>query len=216
MYVWSGSAWVSVATEVESLATYATQSYADAQPGMKLVVPTSVAVGSGTGSVSTQGTVTFSGASSVSLNDVFTTTYDHYKILFNVSSSLGSAEILSLRVRVAGTDLTTSYASAYKGMNTEGTSTSFDEALSSTTLTRLGYFSSGTAGKIKGQIDMFAPFLSETTMITGQAQSEKFGARKDSALIYGMTTVTTSYTGFTLFPSSGTMTGTVQVYGYKD
>jgi hypothetical protein len=83
-------------------------------------------------------------------------------------------------------------------------------------LIRLGYFSSGTAGKIKGQVHIFAPFLSETTMITGQAQSEKFGARKDSALIYGMTTVTTSYTGFTLLPSSGTMTGTVAVYGFRD
>ena len=62
MYVWTGTAWVSVASEVESLATYATQSYADNQPGSKLVVPTSVAVGSGSGSVAAQGTVTFSTA----------------------------------------------------------------------------------------------------------------------------------------------------------
>ena len=82
MYVWSGSAWVSVASEVESLATYATQSYADNQPGMKLVVPSSVAVGSGSGSVATQGTVTFSGASSVSINGCFSSTYDNYRILF--------------------------------------------------------------------------------------------------------------------------------------
>ena len=91
MYVWSGTAWVSVASEVESLATYATQSYADAQPGMKMVVPTSVAVGSGSGSVDAIGNVTFSSASSISVNNCFTSTYDNYRIIidFVPSASTG-------------------------------------------------------------------------------------------------------------------------------
>jgi len=86
MFVWSGSAWVSVATEVESLAGFATQSYADNTPGTRLIIPSSVAVGSGSGSVSTSGTVTFSGASSVSINDVFSATYDTYQIVTDLSA----------------------------------------------------------------------------------------------------------------------------------
>jgi hypothetical protein len=103
MYVWSGSAWVSVAAEVESLATYATQSYADNAPGMKLIVPSSVAVGSGSGSIATQGTVTFSGASSISLNGCFSSTYDNYQIVISIDANSAISDNY-LRMRASGTD----------------------------------------------------------------------------------------------------------------
>jgi len=70
--------------------------------GLAKIVPSSVAVGSGTGSASTTGTVTFSGCSSVSLNDVFSATYDDYKIVINVESA-GAPE-LGIRMRVSGSD----------------------------------------------------------------------------------------------------------------
>ena len=53
--------------------------------GLAKIVPTSVAVGSGTGSADSLGNVTFSGASSGSLNGCFTSTYDKYKILISSS-----------------------------------------------------------------------------------------------------------------------------------
>jgi hypothetical protein len=49
--------------------------------GLAKIVPSSVAVGSGTGSSDTTGKVTFSGASTVSLNGVFTSSYRNYKII---------------------------------------------------------------------------------------------------------------------------------------
>ena len=107
MYVWSGSAWVSVAAEVESLANYATVNYASTQPGMKMVVPTSVAVGSGSGSVDTNGAVTFSGASSVSLNGCFTSAYQNYSIIVNDDSASATGYQL-FRLRTNGTDNSTS------------------------------------------------------------------------------------------------------------
>ena len=52
--------------------------------GLAKIVPSSVAVGSGTGSANSLGTVTFSGASSVSLNGCFSSTYDNYRLMLNI------------------------------------------------------------------------------------------------------------------------------------
>ena len=130
MYVWSGSAWVSVAAEVESLATYATQSYAAAQPGMKMVVPTSVAVGSGSGSVDTNGAVTFSGASSVSLNDCFSSTYQNYKIVMNLSAA--TSNDVQMRLRVSSTDAATNYNRRGLCVDSAGTVSNYGSANSGT------------------------------------------------------------------------------------
>jgi len=113
MYVWSGSAWVSVAAEVESLATYATQSYADnaanVAAGLKPIVPSSVAIGSGSSSISTLGTVTFTTASSVSLNGVFTSTYKNYRLVVNLTTSQTSSQVLGLKMRASSVDTSTGY-----------------------------------------------------------------------------------------------------------
>ena len=77
---------------------------ATAQSGLIKIIPSSVAVGSGTGSASASGTVTFSGASSVSLNGVFTSTYKNYRIAFTAKNA--SAADLSFFLRAAGTNLT--------------------------------------------------------------------------------------------------------------
>jgi hypothetical protein len=72
--------------------------------GLAKIVPTSVTVGSGSGSASALGTVTFSGCSSVSLNGVFSSAYNNYKVLVNVNSidSTGT-NIIYLRFGTSGT-----------------------------------------------------------------------------------------------------------------
>jgi len=177
MYVWSGSAWVSVASEVESLAGYATQSYADNTPGMKMIVPSSVAVGSGSGSIATQGTVSFSSASSISLNSCFSSTYDSYKIMFTNTTVTG-----------------------YAGSS----STSF----------QLGYCL--TAGA-SNTVDLFSPFATDYTsyLMTGTTKNATVSSANYGEWKNGGTSVTTSYDGFSIIAGSGTLTGTIRVYGYK-
>jgi hypothetical protein len=70
-----------------------TDGIAAAAPGMRLIVPTSVAVGSGSGSVSTQGAVTFSGASSVSVNECFNSTYTAYKIILTTQAATTQGDL---------------------------------------------------------------------------------------------------------------------------
>ena len=81
-------------------AAWATVGPAAASP-FAFVIPSSVAVGSGSGSFNaTTGLTTFSGASSISLNGVFTSTYTRYQLIMRVA--LSAAEAMTLRWRVGG------------------------------------------------------------------------------------------------------------------
>ena len=207
MYVWSGSAWVSVAAEVESLATYATQSYAANQPGMKLIVPSSISVGSGSGSASTTGTVTFSSASSVSFNNVFSSTYQKYKIIFSITTT--DSATINLRWRVNGTDNST--ASSYLNEYHYGTSTTSAAALDTQNYGFIGY--GRASAKATGQAIVHDVYTTEVTHLQAQYLRPPTDLQIYNAGLYHNQTV--SYDGFTLYPSSGTFSGTVSVYGYK-
>lgn len=214
MYVWSGSAWVSVATEVESLATYATQSYADSATGSKLVVPSSVAVGSGTGSVATQGTVSFSGASSVSLNNCFSSTYTNYLIRFsNIVMDSSTQRELQFRLRVSNADNST--ASSYIGEGLYG----FNVTAGAEYLAQDKAFliNSNNGAAVNGEIKVHNPFTTDKTGIDSYASGYRTDLTNNYWSYYrtGIHNQSVSYTGFTIISGTGTMTGTVSVYGYK-
>ena len=78
--------------------------------GLVLIKPSSVVNGTDNG----KGTVSFSGASSVSLNGVFSSTYKNYRISFdNITMPTGAgATDLLLRLRAGGSNTTTNYTGA--------------------------------------------------------------------------------------------------------
>lgn len=212
MFVWSGSAWVSVAAEVESLATYATQSYADNQPGMKLVVPTSVTVGSGSGSVSTQGAVTFSGASSVSLNGCFTSAYDNYKIVFTKAYS-STAGAVRTRLRASGTDNTTASSYVRRGFGSDVPSGLYNQTEATTSWYCFNATTSSTSYSFQ-TMEIYNPFLATETQMTS-TQLERNGDTGSMQIAYH--NQTTSYDGITFFSTSSyNLTGTIRVYGLKN
>lgn len=184
-----------------------------AAAGLKLLTPTSIAIGSGTGSVNVNGSVTFSGASSVSLNGVFSSTYDNYKILFN--HSVSAAAGIRMRLRVSGSDDTNNvygtgmYYRQQGGASVGNLSDGFTQSFALINDTN----------SLKGDVslDLYNPFTVNETRLTHQTNWQGY-----SPLQYytnmggGVFTNTTSFTGFTILTSSNTMTGTVAVYGYKD
>lgn len=215
MYVWSGSAWVSVASEVESLATYATQSYADNQPGMKLIVPSSVAVGSGTGSVSSTGTVSFSGASSVSLNTCFSSTYKFYKIIIDLTGVSADATP-TLKLRTGTTDSSAGYYQQLGRMPSSGTGTSLNLANSSNGWDLYSVDGGNNSHSYFWEMTIINPLIVDRTLysVIGHAVN----STGDFQSIYGagLHTPTTAYDGCTFLVSAGNATGTISVYGYKN
>ena len=152
-------------------------------------------------------TTTFSAVSSVSLNNVFTSDYDNYRIVLNGTSSL--VQIVAVRFRISGTDTTaTNYNS--QRLQTNGTSVG---GLRSTGLDRslAGHFDTSWSFNI---LEVARPFLSAVTIIKGFAADSFSGVfSQDSSSAY---TLATSFDGITIFPETGTFTGTIRVYGYKN
>jgi hypothetical protein len=176
--------------------------------GLAKIVPSSVAVGSGTGSANSLGTVTFSGCSSVSLNGVFTSTYDNYKIVIETTASSGN--YLNFKLRLSAAD--NSAADYGWGMvNTTNGGSAFQlagiNATSGWNVLRPG------TGRNSCSFDIYSPAIARATMFTG-TQSYNDGATVAIAgAIGGNHSVNTAFDGFTLI-HAGTITGTVSVYGY--
>jgi len=180
------------------------------QPGgLAKVVPTSVAVGSGSGSVDSNGTVTFSGASSVSLNGCFTSTYDNYLVNCDFTAS-ASVNIL-LRLRLNGTDSSASYQRQL--LTADTTTVSAAKAIDGSEV----LFTPANTSRNSFKMDLFGPALARPT--TGQSiagENANVGASIAFRLAAFGHNVSTAYDGLTIYSSTGNITGTLRVYGYAN
>ena len=181
--------------------------------GLAKIVPSSVAVGSGTGSASTTGLVTVSGVSSVSLNDVFSATYEHYKIILDLTSTSTTAQI-AWRGRVSGADNSSSNYMWNRLLWNSNLSpgTSF---IGSNGLTTWGYFADANSTSI-AEMEINGMFAASKAKSISSSTTDD-GATGIAQIRYaaGMS-VTTSYTGISIIATSGTLTGTVSVLGYNN
>jgi hypothetical protein len=152
-----------------------------------------------------------SGVSSVSVNDVFSATYKNYKVIINFLASAGAT--LALRLRVSGSDESGSNYNNQR-LGVEG-STVVGARSTGQTSANIG---SATEVAISlSTLEIANPFLTTPTIV------DVFHGRRPSSTTVEMLLVanglntSTSYTGFTIFPSSGTLSsGAINVYGYRD
>lgn len=177
--------------------------------GLDLIVPGSIAYSGGTASVS-GGAVAFTGVTSVSLNGVFSSTYDNYRIVARWTGS--TSQEIRLRLRLSGTDASGAtdyrYAGARSGSGADAV-TGVDRS-DGTNLAYIGY--STTAASLLAY-DVCNPALATATlMLGGNTYTATFFNTAVSGVLH---VLGTAYDGFSLFPSTGTGTGIVRVYGYK-
>jgi|LakMenEpi03Aug12_release.lakeMendotaPanAssembly.Ray.scaffolds.fasta_scaffold493885_1 hypothetical protein len=182
----------------------------DSEVGLTLITPTSIAVVSGSGSIGAAGTVTVSAASSVSLNGVFSTTYNNYLVLFGLTGS--TAIDLLARLRASGTDNSSAnygrhliFGDTSLGASTTGSATSWN----------LGQLYDSDGKRTVLDLMVKDP-ASSSIHTTGRSDSISNASSTPYALksLFG-TTVTTAYDGISFITSSGTITGTITVYGYR-
>ena len=177
--------------------------------GLAKIVPSSVAVGSGTGSSDSLGNVTFSGASSVSLNGCFSSTYDNYRITFQPTALAGIADAdLHFYGRASGVNTTTNMAS--ERIMQYSTSIAGTEVGSG----RFAIISSNYAEFSQYVIDMKCPFLSRRTVWNSAGAYVTNVGVPYQTLFMGYVDLSTSFDGFTVYPGAGTISGTIRVYGY--
>jgi len=143
-----------------------------------------------------------SGVSSVTVSSAFSSTYENYKILISGgTSSQTTGASLQLGATTSGYKYTLNYVS-YGGGNT---------ILSSASATSIVY--AGVCITTEGllmNLDLNSPFLTKKTNMSGF-----YTGLGESGTIIGLQDSATSYTGFTITPQGGTLTGgTIYVYGY--
>ena len=155
-------------------------------------------------------TTSFSAVASQSINDVFSATYDNYRIVFEATCSANVT--IDMRMRVSGADNSSSNYWNNRTLGAGSTPQSFGASSAETAFLRIGEFETGISS---GTYDLYSPFKTQNTSIAGVNQFRYTSVYQHSCMKTGQMTVTTSYTGFTFYPSSGTMTGTVSVYGYN-
>jgi hypothetical protein len=148
-------------------------------------------------------TITFSGSSSESVNNVFSSTYSHYMI---VGSGTNTAnDYINVRMRVGGVDNST--ANSYITQLDEVYNTSQDITRVTQTSGRIARWQTGRGGFTAYVYD---PFEAVTTSLRS---SEKRGPDPQTGDFSIHHTQAVSYDGITFFPGSGTMTGSISIYG---
>jgi len=192
--VYDGSKWQDLVSSVADLTPYSTteqmNTAIDDAKGLVLVKTQTIGT-----------TVT-----SVAVSDAFSTDYDNYKIIVN--GGVGSTNA----------DLSFIFTGNTAGYYSGGTQRPF----SNTNFISLGV-NNGAAWTIVGQVsssqifvnmDVFSPFLSKNaTYAASFAALNTAGSGLHNS---GFHNNTSSFTGFTLTSSTGTLTGgTIRVYGYK-
>jgi hypothetical protein len=148
-------------------------------------------------------TTAFTTQSAVNINDCFSSTYDNYKIIINAVNSTSS--FLNARLRVAGADNTTAN---YRFQVLTAANTVISGA-ASTGQTAWGY--GGSAGEVAADWTLLNPFATKVTKIIVN-HIDGTSVTRTALLAFDLTT---SFTGFTIYPNTGTFTGSVSIYGLQ-
>ena len=152
-------------------------------------------------------TRTVTTSSSEIFNDIFSADYDHYKaIIFGTTTT--SAGINS-RLRVGGVDNSTASSYVTQRGSSSGSSATADRGATAEFF--LGSLHSSLKSAIT--VDFFQPFIATETVFLSEVLYAVDGARRSYQ--GGSHNQTVSYTGLNFFPTSGSITGTISIYGYR-
>jgi len=141
--------------------------------------------------------------SSVAVTSAFSTDYDNYKIIISGGASSAQA-FLNLQLGASATG----YYYANSGVTYAGVA--FVGGASNTTSFQAG--SAFIGNGLVANIELQNPFLAKYTFAQSSGMNTTFATPS-----IGYHGVATSYTGFTIGVTTGTITGgTIKIYGYRN
>lgn len=161
--------------------------------GLISMTPTSVSIGSGTGSINADGGVDFSAATSITVNGVFTADYDNYLIVVYSEESGNYTFALN---GITGTYTTQTLLARSSDNAIIGARAGTTDA-------------TGTHIRAICNIHLYGPFLSAAT--AGRSVGALID-QKEAAF----TTPAGSASGFVLNAGASTRTGNIHVFGYEE
>jgi hypothetical protein len=177
-----------------------------ANSGLVPMTPTSV---SGTGVSLSGNTATITAASTASIIGCFTSAFTNYVMVYNLTAT---SDYLRMKLRTASADISTGYGNT--------------QAFITDNSTTVGFLNSGAASwndtrwliaantQAYGTMTLYNPQKAASTFYTADVSTI---SSTNSMRLFGSgrNTGTDVCTGLTIFPDTGTFTGTVTVYGYR-
>jgi hypothetical protein len=152
---------------------------------------------------------TFSAVSSHAVNDCFSADYDSYRVIFLCSRSTTNQVTMRLRVGVTdntdavyGTQIVRAQATTLTGVAANNTSLTFNNTTDSQSMSAV--------------FDIHNPFIAAHTLLQGQSSQGMYATNSQSSTFWMRHESTAAFTGMNFIASTGTITGTCQVYGYRD
>lgn len=157
------------------------------------------------------GSADFTTSSAVNINNCFSATYLNYLVLFNITSSSATDADIAARLRVGGADDSTSNYFRNTLFN-DGSSVTGLRVSSATSWDLLQVASSKNA-QVALQMTIFDPFESITTKAI--SHSNRWNSSDNNQATATMEhRVSSSFTGISFFPNTGTISGKIRIYGY--
>lgn len=227
-WIWDGTTWELVATSSDPIQKTIVDAKGDLIAGTNSDAVARLAVGTNgqvltadsatatglkwaaaaSGSVTKISATSVSGAASLSLDNVFTSTYRNYLIVGSWSGTDGAW--LNIRYRTSGSDNTTAN---YSDQRLEANNTTISgDRTTGQTAARLGGSRNALLNTVA--VWVYSPQATERTLWS----TVNVDQGSTCALIQfgGVFGATTSFDGFKVYPGSGNMTGNFAVYGIEN
>lgn len=195
--VWTGTEFVELASAQTDLTAYSTTAQMN----------TAITAASGLTLINT---TSFSAVASQSFNNVFSATYNNYLLHLNITGSTTITGV-DMRLRVGGADNSSTIYARSQLLQDQTTVTGSRVTNQTSWQNVMGIVSTE---RTFTQLNVTQPFATFHSGMVGDVIESINSGVYQKRSVWG-TNVTTSFTGFTLFPGLGTMTGTVSVYGYN-
>lgn len=175
--------------------------------GLEVIAPTSLAYSGSSATINSDNSVSFSGVTSLSLNNVFSSTYNNYMIVYKFKNDT-SSDVNWYRMRKNNSDATTNdYFTEYFATNgTSGIASGYRR-----TMAILGDAYVGSESGIVQYI--MAPYSNSFT--SSRCEASVNGATNriyDQQMWHEIHS--TMYDGITIYPNGGSLTGKLTVFGF--
>jgi hypothetical protein len=154
-------------------------------------------------------TTSFSAVASQNITSVFSSTYDNYRIVYNLTKSTNTYAYLRLLVGTTPDSGSDNYAIE--------SITASSTTLFSIADNQSAFFvmSTDTQAQV-GSMDLLNPFETSETFLISNNFTGGYSTAALTRLLNGKNRTSTSFNGFQLVANSGTITGKVYTYGYNN
>jgi len=179
--------------------------------GLVPIMIPSVTIATGSGSANSMGVVTFTGATSIKLNNVFSATYANYKLVMDITTGAATDDII-MQMKMDGAGATSYFHSQIR----QFASTVDASSTASTSSFSLGITGRSTVAGSSFDVTIFKPFVAANTKYNcHNGGNSTVAGQQQQILVRGRLNDTTSYATMELLPSSSTISGTLSVFGYN-